>query len=615
MPNRLFYTVKMNSDYLNAFKYDVNISIFKKKNKNDIICLDAGDGISIISLADTQVLKSIRDITNKVINRDLLEEWYKERDRLKRKKNIIKEEREKVKELQDNIYTMMYIPEYITVQMNNSRHYEKMYKDGFYFNGEHYRRFSCSASQARVSTVVFVTEDIKEELKRRLDNGRDLEHLLAPTKYNAYFGLYSSATKAVTKPRFCIVSDYCETQPVDVNYVTEMGENEDDIVEPKTIDVEFNRFDGSGLISPQMAEQWGKDLGEDYTPCNFCLRYAFTKGMVNEFDFVNWCEEKNDGNYKIQDVWGNWIDLREIDVILSEGQVKLWDSWKSQEDFERCCKDNGIIFGITKYSPKKDVEASTTNYQFLQTLDLDNDQVKELCKDTVDYIKGVSYEDVYYTLLFLLGEGMTEDKVKQYMQESDNYWLKTLILNHNLLNDKYTKEKIRDFVVRKIEQACLGKLIVNGNFECICPDPYAYMEWITGQEVKGLLNPHEAYCDFWNRKGITKVDALRSPLTHFSEHGIDELKNTDDMQKWYKYCYSGYISNVHDEFTMIHAGSDFDYDIIFSTNNRQFLDGAYKNQRVVTYAAKKPKKKPFTEDDLYVADTFSFGTRIGQMNF
>ena len=41
----------------------------------------------------------------------------------------------------------------------------------------------------------------------------------------------------------------------------------------------------------EMAELWGNDLGEDYTPCQFCLRSAFTKGMVNEFDFIEWCKE------------------------------------------------------------------------------------------------------------------------------------------------------------------------------------------------------------------------------------------------------------------------------------------------------------------------------------
>ena len=88
-----------------------------------------------------------------------MEEWYSERDRLKKKKNS-KENRDRIKQLQKNIYDMMYIPQYITVVMENAKDYERMFKKGFIFNGKTYKRFSCSASQARVSTIVFVTEDI-----------------------------------------------------------------------------------------------------------------------------------------------------------------------------------------------------------------------------------------------------------------------------------------------------------------------------------------------------------------------------------------------------------------------------------------------------------------------
>lgn len=123
--------------------------------------------------------------------------------------------------------------------------------------------------------------------------------------------------------------------------------------------------DGSGLISPQMAYQWALDLKEDYIPCQFCIRYSFTKGALNEFDFVDWCREENGGNYFIKDVYGKMVDLREIDVILTEGMAKLWDSWVSQEDYEENCKKNGIVWGVTKYSPKKDKEVLMTNYQFV----------------------------------------------------------------------------------------------------------------------------------------------------------------------------------------------------------------------------------------------------------
>lgn len=546
MPNRLFYTVKLTSSLLKEYKYDLNISFEN--------CLRSG---LIVSLADSQMLLSIRDITGQVVDREILESWYSERDTIKKRKNT-KDNRNRLKELQNNIYNMMYIPEYITVVMENTKDYERMFKKGFKFNGKTYRRFSCSASQARVSTIVFVDETIKDELKRRLDNGRDLNKPLAPSKYNAYFGLYSSATKKVTWPRFCIVSDYNEVISVDVDYVIEKPKDEDDVIEPRTMDIEFNRFDGSGLISPQMAEQWGKDLGEDYTPCQFCIRCAFTKGMVNEFPFVEWCAEKNNGNYIITDIYGKQVDLRNIDVILSESMCKLWDSWNSQENYEKNCKENRIIWGITKYAPKEDKRVLTTNYQFLQTLNLTDDMIKDLCQDTVDYIKGVSYDDIYYSLLFMMGENSNTDSVQRFMKSSDNYWLKSLILNHNLLNDKYSKEKIRDMIIRKIEQACLGKLIVQGNFQCIVPDSYAFMQAIFGLEVTGLLGPGQMYSQFWNKRGVNKVDTMRSPLTHFSEHYVVDLIKNEKTEKWFKYSYSGFIVNSHDEHTMKWAGSDYD---------------------------------------------------------
>ena len=544
MPNRLFYTVKLTSSLLKEFKFNLNLSFEE--------CLRSG---LIVSLADSQMLKSTRDITGQKVDRIRLEEWYDERDRIKKRKNS-KENRQRIKELQKNIYDMMYIPEYVTVVMENTKDYERMFKKGFKFNGRTYRRFSCSASQARVSTIVFVDETIKDELKRRLDNGRNLNKALAPSKYNAYFGLYSSAIKEVTKPRFCIVKDYTEVQTVDVDFVIEKARDEDDIIEPRTMDIEFNRFDGSGLISPQMAEQWGKDLGEDYTPCQFCIRYAFTKGMVNEFDFVEWCKEENDENYEIEDIYGNKVDLREIDVILSEGMVKMWDSWESQESFEENCSRNGIIFGVTKYSPKQDKEVLTTNYQFLQTLNLTNDRIEDLCQDTVNYVQGVSYDNIYYSLLFMMGENGNLESIDRFMESSDNYWLKTLILNHNLLNDKYSKEKIRDMIVRRIELACLGKILTAGNFECIVPDSFAYMEWITGKDVVGLLGPGQMYCDFWNKRNVSRVDTMRSPLTHFSEHYVVDLVKNEKTEKWFKYSYSGFIVNCHDEHTMRWAGSD-----------------------------------------------------------
>ena len=84
------------------------------------------------------------------------------------------------------------------------------------------------------------------------------------------------------------------------------------------------------------------------------------------------------------------------------------------------------------------------------------------------------------------------------------------------------------------------------------------MQSITGQKVTGLLKAGEFYSQFWNNRGVNKVDCMRSPLTHFSEHYVVDLKNDERMQKWFKYSYSGIIVNCHDEHTMHFSGSDYD---------------------------------------------------------
>lgn len=565
MPNRLFYTVKLHSEKIISNKLNINMT-FEELLKHG----------NIISLADSQMLKLIRRLTNHEVDLNLLEEWYLERDRMKKRVNS-KENREAIRKLQKQIYNMMYIPEYVTIVIDKEKDYHTLFKKGFVFNGSKYTRFSCSASQARVSTVVFIKDEIKEQMKEILDNGRRLDKPIAPSKYNAYFGLYSSAIHEVTAPRFCIIPDFIEEDTVKVDFVTTTDEWSDDIVDERDITVEFNRFDGNGLITPQMAEQWSRDIGlyhpeneedQGYIACQFCIRQSFTKGMLNTFDFLKFCELKNNGNYIIKDIYGKDVDLREIDVILTEGQTKLWDSfgyWEgdnfipSQEVFEGNINKNGLVWGVTRYTPEEDDTILIANYQFLQTLKMNDEDIKELCQMTVDYLEGVTYREYWYTLLFLLGEKMTDIKIKNYMKSSNNYWLKTLICNPELRHDKYTKEKVRDSISKRMEQACIGKILLQGNFQVIIPDSYAFMEWCCyrdPEKVIGLLKAGECYSKFWKDRDKRRILSQRSPLTHFSECHLLDVKWNDEINEWFKYSYTGFYINTHDDSTMRWAGAD-----------------------------------------------------------
>ena len=94
MPNRLFYTVKLDSDFImnNGCKITGEKGTFQYFRQKD----------KIISLADSQMLKTIRNIQHRQVDLEQLEEWYSERDTIKRRANS-PENRKRIQELQNNI--------------------------------------------------------------------------------------------------------------------------------------------------------------------------------------------------------------------------------------------------------------------------------------------------------------------------------------------------------------------------------------------------------------------------------------------------------------------------------------------------------------------------------
>src|SRR5665648_349593 len=104
--------MKFKSSRLKEYEYNFDLT-FEEAQENG----------EIIALADNQILRSIRKMQNKNVDLAQLEEWYLERNKLKRKKSS-QENSDRINELKKLIYDMMYIPEYITVVMEHKAHYK-----------------------------------------------------------------------------------------------------------------------------------------------------------------------------------------------------------------------------------------------------------------------------------------------------------------------------------------------------------------------------------------------------------------------------------------------------------------------------------------------------------
>lgn len=607
MQKQIFYTYKFKSSRLAEFNYDIQDLTFEEAKENK----------EVISMFDSQLLRSIRFVKGEEVDYQLLDKLKHELEKLKKQEHS-KENSSKIIETQRKIDNILFVPEVISIVIENKSHYRYLFKNKLSLNGKIFRRFSSSAGQARSSTVLYCETEMADKLDEIFDNGRDKSKKLVPSKFNAYKGLITSSTSVVSTPRFCLVPDYESETEVKVNFVTEKDLNEDDEIEVKTITELFNRFDGQGIISIEKARQWADELGLDYVPAQWCIRQNYIKGMLSTFDIKAFCREINNGDYMIKTSYKDengepkLANLLNTDVIISESQFKLWDSFPSLEVYQENCEKNQLQWGVSLISPKKDKDILKMNYQFLQTLRLEGN-IEKVCSKFVDWISGVTSKDIHYTLLFLLGTEIDEDKITSYIENSDNHWVKALMLDHNLIHDKWIKRKIYDLVKKKIKNGCLGQILVEGNFQVIVSDPFAMMQHVCGLEVTGLLGKKEYYSNYWNKKGVKTVDSMRAPLTYRSEHVVLDLKQNEELDKWYKYNNTGIIVNVHGHETMNWAGSDFDMDIIATTSDESIIKGVYRDELPIAYIPPKSDKTKLTERKLYNADIHSFGSEIGQI--
>lgn len=596
-----FYVLKFNSGRLKKNNYNINITIKTAKKNNEII-----------SLGDNQVLRSIRRIKGKVVDFDFINDLFKERRRLTHRRKSI-ENKNKILKIDKDIDNLLFIPEYVSVVIEKHSHYKHMIKHGLFINGKKFVRLLCGAGNARRNTVFFVQEDIFEELDKILKNGhKPLK--ITENKYNAYYALSNSATYSVSEPRVCVVPDKEIQMTKKVDWVTE--HEPDDIIEEQEREITFNLWDGMGICSPELAERWAQDLELDYVPCSFSIRNYFVKGMVCVFDFHKFSKEVAE-KHIITDLFGDEIDTDNVDMIITESQFKLWKGYDSWQDYVDCCKENDGRWGVAKFSPKQDKTAVFTNYQFLQVLNLDTpEKIKEICDPTVEWLNKIINEDSDYSLLYLLGDlcnkpldEMNEEEFKGIFSSLEPM-TQALILNRDMIGDTYIKTKLAHYLNAKIEQSYIGKLLVNGNFQTMISDPYALCEYIYGLPIKGLLKDKQHYCQYWNERKADTVVAMRAPLTWRSEANVLHLQNNDKVNEWYKYLYSGIVHNVHGVDTMLYADGDFDGDILFTTNEKVFIDNVFGGNPI-TYNKKPTEKKYIDEKDLYKADLLSFDSKIG----
>lgn len=596
----LRYVYKINSSRLRKAKWSLNLSIE-----------EAIENKELISIADSQALRFIREINEKNqcnhVNPD--EEAKNIKNKIKNFKTMTRsfDTKKTIKDLYNSLYGHLFVKEYVNIVVDNNKDFDRMNsKKGFYINGVKFKRLLATTGGAKKSTVVYVSEDVYDELVKKIDNGRRLDLPLVPNKLEAYKSLVCSASQPVSDPEGILVINDCET--TFKTSVIEIDDTKSDypvVRQVQDYEITLNDSDGYGLISPTQSQKWSHELGEHYIPAGFCIRNSFCKGMLFTFDFLKFANEVAK-DYKVIDAWGQERDIRKVSVVLTTSMLKLWNFYDSLEHYLECCKENGYSFSVTKMTPKTLENERNLNYQFIQSLHLTDEDIDKLMSPTVDEIRDVLGGDWRKSILFLKGIHLNELSFKT---ESFDY-IKALMINRDIIHDPFIRKKIHNMIRKRINEAKIGVLKVKGNFSTISGDPYSLCQSMFELPVTGLLRAGEFYSQYWNDKGVSKVACFRAPMTCHNNIRILHLKNTEQMQEWYKYMNTVTIFNSWDTTSHALNGADRDGDTVLTTDNEIILK-SIKELDAIVCIQKTAQKKLVEENDLIQANKNSFGDEIG----
>lgn len=558
-------------------------------------------GGELISLADSTTLRFIDEFNKIVDNEEQIKTIRKNIKRARKNNN-----KQELKRLYQELNSIQFKPDYMCLIIDEVSDYWKAYKNGFKINGIKYSRLLGTTGGVKGETIVFTSKRLKEQLRYRIDNGRNKDVPMIPAKFGAYEALSCSSSVAVSHPnKILVVKDLEHDIFDDVIILDDSGEGEPKIEYKNNEKIHKNASDGFGMMMPWRAARWALDLGLNYIPSGLNSRaYAFEKGMLVTYDFIDFGRKHN--TYITHDAWGKEVDISDYDVVMTTSMMKLWDSYSSYDDYMENCLKNNYKFCISKVCPDELDNERDLNYQFIQSYRLTDEEISELIKPTIDEIYDVLGIDYRKTILFLKGIGLSDNSVNIY--ETD--FVSAIMIDKNMINDPYVKSRIHYMIKKRINEAKTGVVKVKGNFQVACGDPYALCQHIFGLNITGLLKKGEFYSKYWLDKNVEEVVCFRAPMTCHNNIRKLKIANSNDANYWFRWIKTMLIFNAWDTAADAMNGEDYDADQNFTTNNSVLLKNT-RNLRTIMCVQKKAPKRVFTENDLVQANIDSFGDEIG----
>lgn len=444
----------------------------------------------------------------------------------------------------------------------------------------------------------------------------------------ARLGLATSGTTRINyNPKIVIVDEGKYTYKN--NYtILEKGQ----FKEVDNYELEHILNDGGGLMSNWMADIIAKEMDLDYRVDFAAIRQykaLATKGLVLRFDFATYMKEhyKNNtdnficenGIYKIRDMFDEWHNIDDVDLILNESMVKWIKNWESineieqeysKEEYKPYLNILNILYVTkTNHNPNELKTHTKVNYQVLQNVCCTEEDLKKMAKDTIDYYSKLVHLDEKNidSIRIAFGDIAKESGETTITNKMDFLFKK---MHSKALKLRYVEKNIAETVTKKIKQLAGGKMYLKGGYKLGALDPVTYCNWLmTRDRGDNGLKEQEFYVASETGNRVF----YRNPIALYQE--IKQITITDKLDNWLSdYTPELIFFNAFDDTLSQASGADLDGDGFGIIENDTLYNCVIKELHpFINIADGKSVAHEFTREQLYKDIIASSGNIIGSI--
>ncbi len=457
---------------------------------------------------------------------------------------------------------------------------EYFYSNGFNVNSIHYVRYKRSAGSSREGTCLFIDERLYKHMTKWSECG------LKPTSdlasWESYRALSLSGIKGTIEiplNGILFVPDYKSTFTDEVVSV-ELKDGKL-TAEQKQTQITNDIWDGESLLDESLF------VGNYADKHMLLLRNKFFKSCAFKTKLKKWIQDKGItlDDLKARGFVTLATDISQIVIVTTPNSLKYLKFVEvlSDKNIHKWVENTNSTFGVvkwdkrTKYFGGKLVQSS---YQFLNTLELNEQQVEHLLQPSFDYISCVR-KDIDF-MRFHFAEAYAKESDGEEKQTPDGLAERADVI-FKLLYDSpffdqtalYTNFK-NDVVSSLKEKLRRGHILLNGTNATLFGNGAELLKYIAGEEVVSELKNGQIHCERFENGA--KLLCARSP--HITMGNLYLVENNTGGEIWDYFdlgenivCVNAINENIQQRLN----GCDYDSDTMLITDDKLLVESAEKH--------------------------------------